>query len=106
MIAGLRVSSVLTSFLVWPVLLAWAMGSFGWENLLAVPAYLAVIVLTCLTTATVALFCSVLFRKTATSMMTSYLIIGALFCLPLALRFFARSYFPQAAATAWIDRSR
>jgi ABC-type transport system involved in multi-copper enzyme maturation permease subunit len=105
LIAGLRVSSVLTSFLVWPVLLAWAMGSFGWENVLSVPAYLAVILLTCLTTATVALFCSVLFRKTATSMMTSYLIIGALFCLPMALRFFARSYFPQAAATAWIDRS-
>jgi ABC-type transport system involved in multi-copper enzyme maturation permease subunit len=105
LIAGLRVSSVLTSFLVWPVLLAWAMGSFGWENVLSVPAYLAVILLTCLTTATVALFCSVLFRKTATSMMTSYLIIGALFCLPLALRYFARTYFPQAAATAWIDRS-
>src|SRR5260221_169564 len=34
LIAGLRVSSVLTSFLVWPVLLAWAMGSFGWDNLL------------------------------------------------------------------------
>jgi ABC-type transport system involved in multi-copper enzyme maturation permease subunit len=105
LIAGLRVSSVLTSFLVWPVLLAWAMGSFGWENVLCVPAYLAVIALTCLTTATIALFCSVLFRKTATSMMTSYLIIGALFCLPLALRFFARTYFPQSAATAWIDRS-
>ena len=40
LIAGLRVSSVLTSFLVWPVLLAWAMGSFGWENVLSVPAYL------------------------------------------------------------------
>ena len=52
-----------------------------------------------------ALFCSVLFRKTSTSMMTSYLIIGALFCLPLALRFFARAYFPQSAATTWIDRS-
>ncbi len=63
------------------------------------------ILLTCLTTATVALFCSVLFRKTSTSMMTSYLIIGALFCLPLALRFFARAYFPQSAATTWIDRS-
>ncbi len=105
LIAGLRVSSVLTSFLVWPVLLAWAMGSFGWENVLSVPAYMAVILLTCLTTATVALFCSVLFRKTATSMMTSYLIIGALFCLPLALRFFARAYFPGSAATFWIERS-
>jgi hypothetical protein len=81
------------------------MGSFGWENVLSVPAYLAVIALTCLTTATIALFCSVLFRKTATSMMTSYMIIGALFCLPLALRFFAGTYFPRAAATAWIDRS-
>jgi ABC-type transport system involved in multi-copper enzyme maturation permease subunit len=105
LIAGLRVSSVLTSFLVWPVLLAWAMGSFGWDNVLAVPAFLAVILLTCFTTATVALFCSVLFRKTSTSMMTSYLIIGALFCLPLALRYFARSYFPLSPSTPWIDSS-
>ena len=53
----------------------------------------------CLTTATVALFCSVLFRKTAHSLMTTYLVIIVLFCLPLAMRFFAETFFPDAGAT-------
>ncbi len=105
LIAGLRVSTVLTSFLVWPVLLAWGMGSFGWDNVLVVPAYFGVILLTCFTTATLALFCSVLFRKTSTSLMTTYLIIGVLFGLPLAMRFFARTYFPSAKVTTWIDQA-
>ncbi len=105
LIAGLRVSSVLTAFLVWPLLLAWLMGSFGWANVIAPAAYLGLIAMTCLTTATLALFCSVLFRKTATSMMTTYLIIVTLFCLPLALRFFAETYFPTAPATSVIRAS-
>jgi hypothetical protein len=64
--------------------------------------YIAVIGLCCLTTATIALFNSVLFRKTAHSLMTTYFVIIVLFCLPLAMRFFAETFFPRAAATSWI----
>ena len=92
LIAGLRVSSVLTMFLLWPVLLACLMVTYYWYNLLEVGAYLLIILLTCITTATVALFCSVIFRKTSHSLMSTYLIIIVLFCLPLAMRFFSETF--------------
>ncbi len=63
LIAGLRVSTVLTMFLLWPVLLACLMVASYWTNLHCVAGYLSIVLLTCLTTATVALFCSVLFRR-------------------------------------------
>src|SRR5262245_41856759 len=94
LIAGLRVSSVLTLFLVWPVLLACVMVSLYWTNLLAVLAYLGIVLITCLTTAMLALFCSVLFKKTSHAMMTTYLVIIVLFCAPLAANFFAQTFFP------------
>jgi hypothetical protein len=99
LIAGLRVSSVLTSFLLWPVLLACLMVSAYWTNLLSVLGYLIIVALSCLTTAIVALFCSVILRKTAVSLMTTYLIIIVLFCVPLAARFFAEGFFPNHEAT-------
>lgn len=102
LIAGLRVSSVLTLFLVWPVLLACVMVSVYWPNLLSVAAYMAIILLTCLSTAMIALFCSVLFQKTATSMMTTYMTIIVLFCAPLAVSFFANTFFPDEPSTAQI----
>jgi ABC-type transport system involved in multi-copper enzyme maturation permease subunit len=105
LIAGLRVSSVLTLFLVWPVLLACAMVKDYWSNLPAVGAYLSIILLTCLTTAMIALFCSVVFRTTSMSLMTTYLIIILLFCAPLAINFFAQTFFqdhPNTPKIAWL----
>ena len=49
----------------------------------------AIVAMTCLTTACLALFSSVFFKKTATSLMTTYLVIVLLFCAPLAMEFFA-----------------
>lgn len=102
LIAGLRVSSVLTTFLLWPVLLACVMVSSYWTNLLAVLGYLGIVLVTCLTTAMIALFGSVVFRKTATSLMTTYLVIVVLFWAPLAARFFAEGFFPQHPATPYV----
>lgn len=91
--SGLRVSTVLTSFLIWPLLLACVMLPEFWWNFLTVLAYVAIIAVTCLTTATIALFCSVLFRKTSVSLMTSYLLIVLLFAAPLATAKFAETFF-------------
>ncbi len=102
LLSGLRVSSVLTMFLLWPLLLAVVMVNTYWSNLPVVFGYIAVVLLACLTTATVALFCSVLFRKTSISLMTTYLAIVVLFTLPLAVSFFATTFFPSAEATGWI----
>ena len=98
LIAGLRVSSVLTMFLLWPVLLACLMVSQYWPNLHSVAAYLGIVLSTCLTTAMVALFCSVVFRKTSLSLMISYLIIIVLFCVPLAISYFAVSFYDSDVA--------
>jgi ABC-type transport system involved in multi-copper enzyme maturation permease subunit len=103
LISGLRVSSVLTSFLLWPLLLACVMVPYYWSNLPSVLAYVLLVALTCLTTASVALFSSVMFHKTATSLMTTYLVIVLLFAAPLAVNFFATTFFPDAALTRVVE---
>ncbi|MFV1966728.1 MAG: ABC transporter permease subunit [Pirellulaceae bacterium] len=103
LIAGLRVSSVLTMFLLWPVVLVCAMVPVYWANLHCVAGYLAIVMSSCVTTAMLALFSSVLFRKTSTSLMTSYLVIILLFCMPLAINFFAVEFFPTHPATPHVE---
>jgi ABC-type transport system involved in multi-copper enzyme maturation permease subunit len=100
--SGLRVSSVLTAFLLWPVLLAAIMVPDYWVNVLTILAYLVIVGITCLTTANVALMCSTLFKKTSTSLVVTYLILTLLFFLPLAADFFAQQYFPSRPVSAWI----
>ena len=69
-----------------------------WKNFLPVLAYAAIILLTCATTAVLALFCSVLFRKTSMSLMTTYLVLILMFCAPLAVNYFAETFFPGTRA--------
>ncbi len=104
LLSGLRVSSVLTMFLLWPLVLAVVMVNTYWSNLPAVFGYLGVVLVVCATTATVALFCSVMFRKTSISLMTTYLAIVVLFTLPLAVTFFATTFFPSEPATQWLQQ--
>lgn len=92
LVAGLRVSSVLTMFLVWPIVLAALLVPFYWKNVWAVVAYLGIILLTCLSTAVIALFNSALFRKTAVSMITAYAVIATLFFGPWAFRYLSRVF--------------
>jgi ABC-type transport system involved in multi-copper enzyme maturation permease subunit len=102
LLSGLWVSTVLSSFLLWPLVLAVGLQSEYWGNLPGVLAYLVIFLLTCLTTAMLALFCSTVFRKTAHSLMTTYLVILVLFFLPLAASFFVTTYFPAERITQWV----
>ena len=62
--SGLRISCVLTSFLVWPLLLAWLLPPWTyWHDTPTILGYLGIIVLTSLTTTTLAMFCSVVLRQ-------------------------------------------
>lgn len=102
LLSGLRVSSVLSSFLMWPVLLACIMPVGYWSNLGTMAGYFLIFALTCVTTALTALFCSTIFSKTSQSLIASYLVILTLFVAPLAARYFAETFFadtPGAAAT-------
>ena len=100
LISSLRISAVLTSFLVWPLLLAWGLPPWTfWSDSLTIVGYLAIILITCLTTTTLATFCSVIFRKTSVALMTSYLVLISMFALPIAVKLFADLFFADAATT-------
>ncbi len=103
LLSGLRVSGVLTLFLLWPVLLACVLVSEYWDYLATVLQAVLVLVVACLTTAIIAMFCSVLFRRTSVSMMASYIVILALFAVPVAVQVFAQTMYPGSHATAIIN---
>jgi hypothetical protein len=56
------------------------------------------------TTATTALFCSTIFHKSATSLISTYLIIGAMFLAPVAVNFFAETFFSGTQEAAVADK--
>ena len=99
LLSGLRVSSVLSGFLLFPVVLATLLVPEIRSNIIVVACYLVIFLLTCLTTATLALFCSTLFRKTTTSLIATYSIILLLYLLPVAANYFGQTYFPATQGT-------
>jgi ABC-type transport system involved in multi-copper enzyme maturation permease subunit len=101
--SGLRVSSVLTSFLLWPVLLACVMPLPFWYNLPTMVGYLVVVALTCLTTAVTALFCSTVFHKSSTSLISTYIIIGVMFMAPMVMSRFAETFFRGTLGAAVVE---
>ena len=104
LLSGLRVSSVLTSFLLWPVVLACVMPLPFWSNLPTMLGYLIIVGLTCVTTATTALFCSTIFHKSSTSLIATYLIIVVMFMAPVAVTFFAKTFYGGAADAGAVDQ--
>ncbi len=102
LLSGLRVSSVLTSFLLLALLLASMLPGYFWKNVPTVAAYLLIIGIVCCTTAAIAMFASVMFQKTTSSMMAAYLAIVVLFMAPPALQYFAETFFPHAPVTSGI----
>ncbi len=103
LVSGLRVSSVLTMFLVWPLFLACLMVTEYHANWSTMIGYFAIISLCCLTTATIALLCSVVFRRTSMSLMTTYIVIILLFLFPLSANYFAIRFFPSSPAASIVD---
>jgi ABC-type transport system involved in multi-copper enzyme maturation permease subunit len=102
LLAGLRISSVLTLFLMWPLLLACVLVMAYYTNLGAVAAYFAIVLSCCLTTAVIALYASATFQKTSVALMTSYLVILVLFFGPAAVHYFAATFFPNAEGAEYV----
>ena len=103
LLSGLRVSSVLSSFLLWPVFLALIMVSAYWSNIPTIASYVVIFALTCLTTAMLALFCSTVFHKSSTSLMATYTVILLLYVAPMAASFFGNEYFPGTQGTQVVN---
>ncbi|MGL4514288.1 MAG: ABC transporter permease [Lacipirellulaceae bacterium] len=105
LLSGLRVSTVLTAFLVWPIVLACLMPLPFWTfwNLLTVSGYLLIVLLTCVTTSLTALLCSTLCSRTSTSLVASYLTLALLFLAPLAAQYFAVAFYRGTPTAQGID---
>jgi len=105
LISSLRISCVLTSFLVWPLLLAWLLPPWTyWYDTSTMIGYVAIIAVSSLTTTILALFCSVIFRKTTVSMITSYLVIMLFFAVPVAVKAFGTLLSLDTVTMAAIDK--
>ncbi len=105
LLAGLRISGVLTSFVLWPIFLAGVLQSAYWSanNVASMFAFLAIVAATCVLAATIGMFCSTLFHRTASSLMATYLVLITLFLAPVACQIFTRAVIRNPEAVARVD---
>ena len=91
LLAGYRVSFVLTSFLMFPLLLSFLNPELfkNWTTMLV---YIAICIVASIFNAILALFLSTLLRKTSSAMMISYITLMFLYCLPIAIYFLFWSF--------------
>ncbi len=101
LVVGFRVSAVLTSFLLWPLLLGGAMVSDFWSNWWALCLFIAIVAMTCVTNSVVAMFCSVFSRKTSISLMTTYAILLVIYAAPVAVTLLFEILEFEPSAVAW-----
>jgi ABC-type transport system involved in multi-copper enzyme maturation permease subunit len=105
MLSSLRVSVVLTLLIVWPIFLAWLLPPWTfWNDSPSFVGYLVIIAVACLTSGTMGMFCSVLFRKTSVSMLTVYVILIALFALPVVVELLFELLAPGSSGGMWAER--
>ena len=84
-IVGFRISAVLTSFLLWPLLLGTALNNRFYSNWGAVLGMFAIVLMVCLTNAVVALVCSLYQRKTSIALLSTYCVLLFLYVAPPAV---------------------
>ncbi len=94
LLAGYRVSFVLTSFLMFPLLLSFLNPEL-FKNWIAMLVYIAICIVASVFNAVLALFLSTLLRKTSSAMMISYIVLMFLYCLPIAIYFLFWSFAPD-----------
>lgn len=81
-IVGFRVAIVLTSFLVWPMLLGVLLNTDFYGSLPLVAGLFAIPVVVCLVNALVAMTASLLHRRTVMALTTTYSVLIALYAVP------------------------
>jgi ABC-type transport system involved in multi-copper enzyme maturation permease subunit len=94
LLAGYRVSAVLTAFLMFPMVLALLPLTPLSENWPSMLAYFLICFVASIFNTILAMFLSTIVRKTSTSMMLSYVVLMGLYCLPVAIYFLVWSFTP------------
>jgi ABC-type transport system involved in multi-copper enzyme maturation permease subunit len=96
LISGFRISFVLTSFLMFPMLLACINPELS-RNWKAMLAYFAICIMAAVFNSVLSLFISTLVRRTSTALMTCYVTLLILYCLPIAIYFLSWNFAPADA---------
>jgi ABC-type transport system involved in multi-copper enzyme maturation permease subunit len=94
LLAGYRVSAVLTGFLMFPMLLACINPEVA-RNWIAMIAFVAICFVASVFNSVLSLFISTVVRKTSTALMVSYITLLVLYCLPIAFYFLVWSSAPE-----------
>ena len=90
-IVRFRITIVLTSFLLWPLILGAGLNTSFWSNLLTVALMFLIVAMVCLVNCVVALTCSMFTRKTSIALLTTYAVLLFLYVVPPALATLART---------------
>ncbi len=99
LLAGFRVSYVLTMFLMWPVVLAFVLAfQMYYSNWLAVLAFFGIVLVAAMFNSVSALLCSAICRKTSVAMLMSYSILIVVYFLPVAAWYVVSSVSDQDTA--------
>ena len=104
-LVGFRISAVLTSFLLWPLLLGTALNNQFWSNWPSVLGMLAIVLVMALVGAVIALLCSLFQRKSSLALISTYVILLLLYVAPPALVALLRilEFAPEQLAVArWL----
>jgi ABC-type transport system involved in multi-copper enzyme maturation permease subunit len=95
LLAALRVSTVLTFLLTEQLLLAYVLIPELRQRWWTLLIFLAIILVTCLTSTTIGLLCSALSRRTAVAMVLTYMTLLVAFVGPLGTRWFLQGFFEK-----------
>lgn len=96
MLAGFRVSTALTLLMAWPLVLAIVLNSQVFHKVLpSVGGFVLLILLTCVSTTVMGMFCSSVCRKTSHAIVLTYSLILAMYFAPPAMEFFFRFFLPS-----------
>ncbi|MCS7470233.1 ABC transporter permease subunit [Stieleria sp. ICT_E10.1] len=98
-----RISFVLTSFLMWPLILGAALNTSFWSNGLTVLGMFLIIAVVCLVNCVIALACSLFTRKSSIALLTTYAVLLMLYVAPPALSTLARTLEMNAPLIAQAD---
>jgi ABC-type transport system involved in multi-copper enzyme maturation permease subunit len=93
LISGFRVSFVLTAFLMFPMLLACINPELS-RNWKAMISYFGICIMAAIFNSILALFISTLVKRTSVALMTCYVTLLILYCLPIAIYFLSWNFAP------------
>jgi ABC-type transport system involved in multi-copper enzyme maturation permease subunit len=98
-----RITLVLTSFLLWPLVLGAALNTSFWSNGLTVLLMFLIVAVVCLVNCVIALTSSMFCRKTSIALLTTYAVLLFLYVIPPAASTLARTLEMPSATIARAD---